>query len=178
MIMNNRYFSWSSPKIEVRKTEKYGRGVFANETINSGEVVMVMGGNIVCTEDENRLGSFITEYEMDISEEFSFSPLTESDLDLMPQHLINHSCEPNVGFLDQLQIVAIKDINKDEELVYDYAFVMWNGPDNENRFEIKCLCGSKYCRGFIKEYDWKNVKIQQKYGRYFQPFLRKHFDTQ
>jgi len=173
--MNKRGFSWIDPRLEVRKTSKYGRGVFANRLIKKDEVLIVMGGYICNTNDENNLGKFATGYNIDLSEEHSFCPLQESDIDLMPQHLVNHSCEPNAGFRDTCFMVAIKDIFSDEEIVYDYAFVMWSSDDSEYHFNLKCLCQTLSCRKIITENDWEIRDIQNKYGEYFQPFLRRRF---
>ncbi|KYR01218.1 hypothetical protein DLAC_02336 [Tieghemostelium lacteum] len=64
---------------------------------------------------------------------------------------INHSCDPNaktrivtIGNLQKIIIVAIKDIKKDQEILYDYCFQQ--EPD-ENR--VPCHCGTPICRGFL-----------------------------
>lgn len=65
---------------------------------------------------------------------------------------INHSCTPNctakiirVDGSKRIVIYALRDINKDEELTYDYKFEReW---DSEDR--IPCLCGSAGCKGFL-----------------------------
>ncbi len=169
-------FSWVSPLVEIRDTNKYGKGIFAKARISQGTVLMVMGGYILNTEDENSLGDFATNYNMDFSEEWSYCPRTESDLLLMPQHLINHSCNPNSGFLNAHMIVAIVDINKDEEITYDYAFVMYSHPDSLLHYELICKCGAPDCRKKIHESDWQIKDIQNKYGKFFQPFLRDKFN--
>jgi uncharacterized protein len=170
-----RPFSWMNPRLEVRDTGTYGRGVFANDTVASGDVLIVMGGNICNTEQENELGEMATNYNMDISEEWSFCPTQESDLELMPQHLVNHSCEPNAGFSEQCFMVAIRDIAPGEEVAYDYAFVMWSANESELHFEMSCGCGSPSCRKVVREDDWTLPDLQQRYGEWFQPFLRKKF---
>jgi hypothetical protein len=175
--MLKRPFSWVNPKIEIRDTSKYGRGVFARELVKKGEMLMVMGGYICDISEENDLGKFGSDYNMDISVTHSFCPTKESDLDLMPQHLINHSCEPNAGFEDVVTIVALQDIKPDQEVVYDYAFVMWSSDESAVHFQLKCECGSPSCRKIVTENDWKIKSVQDKYGQYFQPFLRKLFDN-
>lgn len=61
---------------------------------------------------------------------------------------INHSCDPNleVEITDgRIYFLASKDIQKDEELSYDYAY------DYEPDFLCPCRCGSPNCRGTINE---------------------------
>jgi D-alanine-D-alanine ligase len=55
----------------------------------------------------------------------------------------NHSCDPNTAF-DGLDVLAIRDIKKDEELTLDYAQFL-----DENMEPFQCQCGSKNCRGLI-----------------------------
>jgi hypothetical protein len=43
-MKNQRMFSWMNPKLDVRNTEKYGRGVFAKEYINRDEKLSIFGG--------------------------------------------------------------------------------------------------------------------------------------
>jgi uncharacterized protein len=173
--MNKKYFTWVNPKLEIKKTSKYGRGIFAKEQINKKETLMVIGGHICNINEENTLGKFGANYNMDISEEFSFCPTKKGDLDRMPHFLINHSCEPNCGFSEQCFMVAIKKIKPGEEITYDYAFVMWSSKESKIHYELDCLCGTKSCRKKITESDWKLKNLQEKYGDYFQPFLRNKF---
>ncbi|RMZ80616.1 hypothetical protein DV738_g2563, partial [Chaetothyriales sp. CBS 135597] len=65
---------------------------------------------------------------------------------------INHSCNPNctakiirVGGTKRIVIYALRDIEKDEELTYDYKFEREIGSDDR----IPCLCGSVNCKGFL-----------------------------
>jgi len=167
-----------SPKIHVGESSivEGGRGIFAHSPLEREEVVMVMGGRIVDIETHNQIGEFAEEYGMDISEEFSFCPSSDEELELMPQCLLNHSCEPNAGFLDQLQIVAIRGIEPGEEILYDYAFLLFGNPNNQFSFRIDCRCGTDACREVITVNDWKIEALQKQYGPWFQPFLRAKFD--
>ncbi|KMU88711.1 histone-lysine N-methyltransferase [Coccidioides immitis H538.4] len=65
---------------------------------------------------------------------------------------INHSCTPNctakiikVDGSKRIVIYALRDIDRDEELTYDYKFEReWDSDDR-----IPCLCGSAGCKGFL-----------------------------
>lgn len=182
-----------NPKLEVRRTEKYGKeirpkfqgekkvyentgemgeGVFAKKDIKKDETLMVMGGYILDIGDENKLEGIVADKPIEISENFSIGPLKPSDMKLMPQHYINSSCDPNAGFKGQIFLVAMRDIEKGEEIVYDYAMVMHSNDKSNSYFKIKCLCGSEKCRGYITEDDWKIPELQKKYDGYFQYFLQ------
>jgi len=63
---------------------------------------------------------------------------------------LNHSCNPNAGFLENYNLVAVRDIKKGEELTWDYSTY-----ESNPNFKMKCLCGSKNCRTTITGNDWK-----------------------
>ncbi|KAE8864963.1 hypothetical protein PTNB73_05851 [Pyrenophora teres f. teres] len=65
---------------------------------------------------------------------------------------INHSCTPNctakiirVDNTKRIVIYALRDINSDEELTYDYKFER----EMDATDRIPCLCGSIGCKGFL-----------------------------
>lgn len=169
-------FSWMNPKLEVRETGRYGKGIFAKEDIKKGEVAIVMGGYILTIEDDNNLRGVVADKPIEISDYFFIGPRKPADLDLMPQHYVNHSCNPNIGFKGQIFMVAMKNIKKGEEIFYDYAMVMNSDERSNSYFKMNCKCGSKQCRKIITEDDWKNPEIQKKYNGYFQYFLQQEID--
>lgn len=169
----NRPFSWMSDKLRVGDTEKYGKGVFATADIAKDETLFVMGGYIIDIEDENNLDEFQIDKPIEISEEFSFCPMQPSDMDRMPQHYVNHSCDPNAGFKGSNFMVAMRNIREGEEVRYDYAMIIASNPDSENYFQMECSCGSPNCRKVVDEEGWKNPELQQRYAGYFQYYIEK-----
>jgi uncharacterized protein len=167
-----RMFSWMNPKLEVRDTKKYGKGVFAKKDIKKGEMLIVMGGYILTIQDENNLKGVVADKPIEISNEFSIGPRSASDLKLMPQHYVNHSCNPNAGFNGQIFMVSMMPIKKGEEICYDYAMVMNSNSESNSYFTFKCKCASKNCRETIAEDDWKKKDLQKRYNGYFQWFLQ------
>lgn len=72
----------------------------------------------------------------------------DKHITLQPEFLqyINHSCEPNVFFdTTQMQLVALKEIRSNEELVFFYPSSEWDMTQS-----FHCHCGSKNCIGEIK----------------------------
>lgn len=67
---------------------------------------------------------------------------------LQPEFLqyVNHSCEPNVFFdTSAMQLIAIKNINAGDELVFFYPSAEWKMSRAFN-----CCCGSPACLAMIK----------------------------
>lgn len=165
-----------NPRLSIKDTRKYGTGVFAKQDIKKGDILFVMGGYVLSIEDENNLKGVISDKPIEISNEFSIGPLKKSDLDLMPQHYVNHSCDPNAGFKGQIFMVAMKKIPKGTEITYDYAMVMNSNEDSNSYFSFECKCGSKKCRKIIAEDDWQRKDLQKRYDGYFQWFLQDLID--
>ncbi len=55
----------------------------------------------------------------------------------------NHSCDPNTSFTG-LNVVALRDIQADEELTLDYSTLC-----DDTMMPFRCCCGSLNCRGEI-----------------------------
>ncbi len=160
---------WLIPKAKASKSDIHGLGVIAIKPILKGELVCVIGGIIIPTSQikqyRKKMGHHHAGFQID--EDFFICPTTIGEY--KETGVFNHSCEPNVGFVDSIKLVAIKNINKGEELAFDYAF-------SEIEFEsFECNCGSKNCRKTITPDDWKIPELQRKYGKYFSPYLRAKF---
>lgn len=80
---------------------------------------------------------------------------------------INHSCNPNVGFNANDDFVAMRTIQRAEELCWDYAF----GETNP-KFRMRCYCGSAQCRGVVKGTDWRVLVNEGNSRKYFSAGLR------
>lgn len=176
--VSGQLFSWMHPALEVRATGRYGQGVFATERIAKGETVVVMGGYILTIEDENALEGVVADKPIELNDRFSIGPRTPEDLARMPQHYINHGCDPNCGFNGQIFLVAMRDIPAGEEITYGYAMVMHSSPDSDSYFSMDCHCGSPLCRGVVGEDDWQRPDLQARYDRYFTWFLQERINRQ
>jgi hypothetical protein len=76
---------------------------------------------------------------------------------------MNHSCSPNSIFLNDDYMVAIRTIEPDEEVTYDYAMSETN---TSSHMPFNCACGFKECRGTITGYDLLKPEVRMKYGSY------------
>ena len=155
---------WLSPKAEARQSSIHGLGVFAKELIKKGENVGVLGGVIVPTSEIREYWKTVSHVGIQIDDDFFIVPTTREELE--EKGVFNHSCDPNIGFSNSITLGAIKDINPDEELVFDYAF-------NETYHDsMECKCGASNCRKVIRPDDWKIPAIQEKYSQYYSPYLK------
>jgi uncharacterized protein len=161
--------SYLSPKLELRPCpEKGGYGVFANQALAAGELLVVWGGEIVTSQNLAKLPVERQTHGMQVEEEIYMIPLVEDD----PADFVNHSCDPNSGLSGQIAVVAMRDIAQDEEICFDYAM-----SDSSDYDEFECACGSQNCRKLISGNDWKKPELQKRYNGYFSPYLQRRIDS-
>ncbi len=125
-----------------------GFGIYATRNIRKGEMIFKGEGKAqrIITKrfveknwnEEEKL--HFRRYAYPVSEQL-FILWDEDPSEWAPQ---NHSCSPNTAF-DGLNVIAIKNINKGEELTLDYAEFL-----DENMEPFQCQCQSAQCRGLIK----------------------------
>jgi len=157
---------WLTPKAKVFKSKIFGYAPHAIQNIDKGELIRVTGGIVIPKKDIKKYQEKIGfSAEIQVDDNFFLAP--SDDNERKDTGLFNHSCNPSVGFLDSIRIIAIRNIKSGEELCLDYAF--YGGA-----FEpFECRCDSKNCRKIITIDDWKIKEIQEKYGEYFSPYLKK-----
>lgn len=164
--------SYPEVLMEIRPSKLEGVGVFALRNLKLGQKIII--------QNEEEFNNQIpwSEFEkLDDKQKqmvFSFAigtpkgfvaPANLNFNNLSGNWFLNHSCNGNVGFDKQGNFIAIRDIQKDEELVYDYALL-----ESNPNFKMNCQCGSANCRHVITGNDWKNGAVNKKY---LLPYLRK-----
>ena len=70
----------------------------------------------------------------------------------------NHSCNPNCAINEKYELFALREINANDELTWDYSTSML-----ERHWIMHCNCGEKYCRKIISDFDHLPTKIQTQY---------------
>ena len=124
-----------------------GYGIYALKNINKGEVIfkgeekaqrLVTKQFVEENWNEKEKENF-ARYAYPISNNV-FILWDENANEWAPQ---NHCCTPNTAYFG-LNVVALNNISKYEELTLDYAQLL-----NESAQEFKCTCKSEFCRGTI-----------------------------
>lgn len=125
-----------------------GFGIYANRSIKKGEIIfsgeekaqrIVTKRHIEKNWSEEQKLNF-RRYAYAVSDEV-FVLWDEDPSEWAPQ---NHSCEANTG-LDGLNVVALKNIKRNEELTLDYSQFL-----DETMEPFECKCGSPFCKGMIR----------------------------
>lgn len=166
-------FHWLNPKVEVRNSKIGGKGSFAKVNINKGDLLLVLSGYVMRLNEEEKLPGGLGDNGIQVTENLSLCVSKKSELGGI--NFFNHSCNPNAGIKGQIFLVAMRDIKKGEEVVFDYAMTLCRSK-NAKPYKLKCLCGKKDCRGIITDNDWKDKNLQKKYKGYFQYFIQEKID--
>ncbi|MEI9943830.1 MAG: SET domain-containing protein-lysine N-methyltransferase [Chitinophagaceae bacterium] len=124
-----------------------GFGIYATRSIRKGDIIFTgeeKAQRIVTKRyvdknwnEEQKLN--FRRYAYAVSEEV-FVLWDEDPSEWAPQ---NHSCDANTS-LDGLDVVALRNIKKGEELTLDYSHFL-----DENMEPFECKCGSASCRGSV-----------------------------
>ena len=163
-----RGYSWMNNVLFVKHTLKYGKGIFAKKMIKKDTLLMVFGGYILTRKEENKLPIDIRDAAIQIEKDLVLGIIDKNQL--RSTDYLNHSCEPNAGIKGQISLLAMRDINKGEEITFDYGTVLYR-IKGAPKYELKCLCGSKNCRGKITQYDWMLSRLHIKYKEYFPYYI-------
>jgi hypothetical protein len=146
-------------KIRVKKTAKKGKGVFANKDINKGEIILRRKGKVVHVDSIEDVPKQIQDHWFPVGK-------NEYLISEPPAKYLNHSCNPNAGIKNNKDLVAMRDIKKDDEIVYDYSMV---GIDE---WTMECHCGAKNCRGVIGKYKDLDRSTKLRYSKYVPKWVK------
>ncbi len=170
MKVSKKKFFRSYPNVyadDANKIKKgLGAGLFARHNLKKGEVVFsVHGVEIV---------SFVPKNEYESSHWFphaiGIAPYTWINPSIHePLRYLNHSCNPNMTIKDNYHMVAIRNIQKEEQLTIDYSIT-----EIDPRFKMPCICGEKNCRKLIGAIDTIPEFQFKKYEKYLSNTFRKY----
>jgi uncharacterized protein len=140
-----------SRRIAVRRSGVHGKGVFATEAIATGErVIEYKGERISWKEALRRHPHNPAEPNHTFYFALDNGDVIDGKVDGNNARWINHSCGPNCEAEEidgQVFIHALRDIEVDEELFYDYGLVIDSRQTKKLKREYECRCGSRKCRG-------------------------------
>jgi len=158
--------SYLSPKVAAQPSPIQGRGLFAIESIRSGEIVCVKGGHIFGGSELQKLAPKLGPAEIQVADNLFIGPVNEEERE-GSMIFSNHSCDPNVGVQGQIVFVALRDIAAGEELTHDWAMT------DDDTYEMECHCHAPNCRKVITGQDWKKRELQEKYRGFMSSYLQR-----
>jgi hypothetical protein len=151
--------SWLDPRLSVAPSQIHGLGLFARTTIPAGEVVMVLGGDVLSDAEVRDALARGERYDGIALDDDANLRLQPPD---WPGIHGNHSCEPNLWLVPPVDVAARLDIRPGEEACSDYATYTL-----ASEWRMSCRCGSSICRGTITGEDWRRPELQRRYEAHF-----------
>jgi SET domain-containing protein len=165
---------WFDDRIEIRDSNISGKGSFAKSPIKKGEKVIQWGGGYIVTKKEFERdfpkGKYMPESSVTYDENHKWVHLADSKES--PDPFLNHSCDPNLWFIEGWSLEARRDINAGEELTFDYS------TGETYPLQSECGCGSKNCRKNVTGGEWKDKKFREKYKGHFNAYIQGLIDKE
>lgn len=146
--------------IEVRQSPQHGRGVFARRPIPAGALILEFRGPVLV-----RAEVVPDSYHLQIGEDRYLGASGAAD------DYVNHSCAPNSGFLEHLNLSALRDIAPGEEITWDYSTAI----DEEDFGGFPCHCGAAGCRGTVHSFRRLDRGTQDRLRPLLLPYLRQKY---
>lgn len=126
--------------LDIRDT-RHGKGVFVLHPVAPGERILTFRGKPL---------DFAGTLAKGDREGDALQIGVDAYLDLDPPgRFVNHSCEPNAGVRDRVQLISLRELAAGEEVRFDYSTTM-----SENHWTMECSCGSSRCRRLVRDFRW------------------------
>jgi len=159
---------WLHPSVEVRPSPIAGRGLFVTTDVAAGTVVSRLGGRLVSTAELTQV--------MAASDDYVDTIVVAADRHLLvapgANRFGNHSCDPNLGWVDEYSLATMVDVPAGQELVSDYAMSTAD-PD----YLLRCHCPSYRCRQMVEGGDWRIPQLQARYHGWWVPYVQSLVDA-
>ncbi len=147
-------------KVYIKSSLQHGRGVFAREPIHAGEPIVTFTGPLL-----KRVEVDEDNYHLQIGADLYLGASGEAD------DYVNHSCDPNAGFRNGLDLVARRDIGPEEEITWDYSTAI----DEADFPGFACSCRAAACRGAVRSFRHLDPASQERLRVWLLPYLLERY---
>ena len=139
--------------IQIRPSPIQGLGAFATQKIAKGtRLIEYAGERLTPKEADERY----PDDERDRHHTYLFAIDDDVVIDAAVNgndaRFINHSCDPNCDAViedKRIWIETLREVERGEELAYDYAYILEERHSPAAKRRFPCNCGSAKCRGTI-----------------------------
>ena len=140
-------------RIQMRRSDVHGNGVFALQDLAEGETLIEYKGEVINWKEALRRHPHDPAQP---NHTFYFhiddGRVIDGNVKGNDARWINHSCEPNCEADEtdgRVYIKALRNIAAGEELNYDYGLIIDEPYTPKLLSEFPCWCGSEQCRGTL-----------------------------
>ncbi|EKX50607.1 hypothetical protein GUITHDRAFT_66907 [Guillardia theta CCMP2712] len=140
----------SEPRTVVRRSPIHNLGLFATRRIDRNDMVIEYVGELIRPivgdiRDDLALEKGKSTYMFRLDDNYIVDAMFAGNA----SRFINHCCDPNcycqvvtVDGVKHIVLFAMRDIEADEEITYDYKLPI-------EEVKVICHCGSAKCRGYM-----------------------------
>ncbi len=139
------------PIFYVGESQKQGNGIFARRDISKGEKILTFEGKLITFDEAVAIPQDTEGHAVQIGDNL-YVDLEGSC------RFVNHSCNPNSGLNEAVDLFAIRGIRVDEEITFDYSTCM-----DEDFWTMECNCGITRCRGVIRDFRLLPLETRTRY---------------
>lgn len=143
----------------VREKPGMGLGIFAIRNIGKDEIIAEFRGPRIRIEDMEGIPHEVWDHLLNVG-------VCDYLIAREPAVRTNHSCNPNAGIVNDVFLVAMRNIKKDEEVTFDYSIV------TADNWQLECRCGSPQCRKIIGNYMDLPEETKRKYKNYTPDWIK------
>ena len=145
----------SPSKVIIKKSSIKGKGIYAAKDIKKHEHIFTVKGIVHDFEPED--DSWSMPHAISYAKDKWLNPYHDN-----PLRFTNHSCDANAIIAHGLKVIALKNIEKGDEITVDYSLTEidpeWSG--------FRCRCRTKNCRKYIRDINTLPKKMFKKYEKY------------
>lgn len=159
--------SWHHPYVEIRAASPdTGQGIFAKGLIRWGDIICVTQGIVLTNEEVAAFSHPLHAFQIEVG--LQLAP--EDPNDLHGIFSCNHSCSPNAGIRNASSLVALRDIQANEQICYDYVMTDFT-LEKYATVKMDCKCRAATCRHIITDLDWRSPALRKRYAGYFSAYM-------
>ena len=140
-------------RIQMRRSDVHGNGVFAVQDLAEGETLIEYKGEVISWKEALRRHPHDpTQPNHTFYFHIDDGRVIDGNVKGNDARWINHSCEPNCEADEvdgRVYIKALRNIAAGEELNYDYGLIIDEPYTPKLLSEFPCWCGSEQCRGTL-----------------------------
>lgn len=145
--------------IYVKETPDRGTGIFAARDILKDETILRFEGPLVEIKDVEGIPREVWDHLFNVG-------VDKYIIAREPAVRTNHSCDPNAGIVQDVLLVAMRNIKKDEEITFDYSII------TADNWTMECKCGTPSCRKTIGNYMDLPDELKRKYDKYTPEWIK------
>ena len=135
---------------DIRDTELKGKALFTKRRFKKGDLVLSITGERI---DQRNM------YTVEIGKDIHIEPSNEVKY-------LTHSCDPNLGVRNNTDLIALRDIEAEEEINFDYAMTEYVIAS-----PFICTNCSMFCRGNIGGFKTLPEEFKTRYKGYISAHL-------